>query len=171
MKALWVLRHAKSSWDDARLDDHDRPLNRRGERAAAGVAAWLARHPTPPSLVLCSSAKRTRQTLEPIQVALAPRLRALVERELYLADADALLARIARLGENERSVMLIGHNPGLHELAVRLAARGARDLLARLRAKLPTAALALLELDVAHWRDVELGCARLAERRTPRDPD
>lgn len=135
------------------------------------MAAALARHPDPPSLALCSPAKRTLATLEPIQDALGARLRTEIEPELYLAGAEALLARIARLPERERSVMLIGHNPGLHELAVQLAARGARGELARLRAKLPTAALAILELDVARWRDVGPGCATLVELRTPRGRD
>jgi phosphohistidine phosphatase len=135
------------------------------------VAAVLARHPSPPSLALCSSAKRTLATLAPILDALGARLRVEIEPDLYLAGAEALLARIARIPERERSAMLIGHNPGLHELAVQLAARGARGELARLRAKLPTAALAILELDVAHWRDVGPGCATLLELWTPRERD
>ena len=131
----------------------------------------LAQHPAPPSLALCSSARRTLQTLEPIQTALASRLRSQIDPDLYLASADALLARVARIPERERSVMLIGHNPGLHELAVHLAAEGSRGELARLRAKLPTAALVHLELDAARWRDVEPGCGRLVELRVPSDLD
>jgi len=133
------------------------------------VAAALSQREGAPALVLCSTATRTRQTLERIRPALAPPQRVHVERNLYLASADALLARIARIAEDEPGALLIGHNPGLHELAVALASRGPRDELARLRAKLPTAALVILELDVASWRDVEPGCGRLVELLVPRD--
>lgn len=133
------------------------------------IAGALSRREDAPGLVLCSSARRTQQTLEPIRAALASRLRVQIERDLYLASAEALLARIAEIAEREPGALLIGHNPGLHELAVALASRGPRDELARLRAKLPTAALVVLELDAASWRDVEPGCGRLVELLLPRE--
>lgn len=133
------------------------------------IAGALSRREDAPGLVLCSSARRTQQTLEPIRAALASRLRVQIERDLYLASAEALLARIAKIAEREPGALLIGHNPGLHELAVSLVSRGSRDELARLRAKLPTAALVVLELDAASWRDVEPGCGRLVELLLPRE--
>jgi phosphohistidine phosphatase len=170
MKALWLLRHAKSSWDDPSVDDHDRPLAPRGRRDAERVAGYLAQSAPGPSLVLCSSALRTRETWAPISRQLTPCPRVRIERELYLAGAETLLARLARVAAREGPLLVIGHNPGLHELAVRLAVQGEAGELARLRAKLPTAALVRLELDVARWRDLEPGCGRLVELRRPRDP-
>ena len=170
MRSLWLLRHAKASRDDPQGDDHARSLTPRGERAAAQVAEHLASAAERPSLVLCSSAERTRATLEPLLRRLAPPPRVEIEPDLYLASAAQLLARLARLPTGERHVLVVGHNPGLHELAVRLAGRGEGPALARLREKLPTAALVLLELEIAHWRAIKPGCAVLVDLRFPRDP-
>jgi phosphohistidine phosphatase len=170
MRSLWLLRHAKASRDAAYADDHARPLTPRGERAALQVADHLASGDLRPTLILCSTAARTRSTLEPLLDRLEPPPRVEIDPDLYLASAGQLLARLARVSPAEKRVLLVGHNPGLHELAVRLATRGEGAALARLRTKLPTAALVRLELDVAQWRGVAPGCAALAELRFPRDP-
>jgi phosphohistidine phosphatase len=141
VKRLFLLRHAKSSWDDPSLDDHDRPLARRGRRASELIAEHLRRERIAPSLVLCSSARRTRETLERV----LPELDAAdvqVERELYGASADDLLRRLREVPRELDSVMLIGHQPAIQELALRLAGDGSE--LERLRQKFPTAALATL---------------------------
>jgi len=169
MRSLWLLRHAKASRDEAYADDHARPLTPRGERAALQVAEHLGSAEGHPTLILCSTAARTRATLEPLLARLEPTPRVEIEPELYLASAGQLLARLTRVPAAEKRVLLVGHNPGLHELAVRLAARGEGAALARLRAKLPTAALVRLDLDVAQWREVAPGCGALAELRFPRD--
>jgi phosphohistidine phosphatase len=158
MKRLYLLRHAKSSWDDPGLADRDRPLASRGEEAAARMASYLATHEIRPDLVLCSSAVRARQTLERIEPALEG-IRVQVEDDLYEAAAGDLLERLRGLPEDVGSVMLIAHNPGLQDLALDLAAEG--DTLDRLREKFPTGALATLEL-TGGWRDLGHGSARLA---------
>src|SRR5947208_6008892 len=142
-RALYLLRHAKSSWDDPDLDDHDRPLAKRGVRAAGAIARHIRREGIQPALVLCSSARRARQTLDLIAPAIGD-ADAWVEPELYGAGVADLLRRLARLPPSVPSAMLIGHAPTLQDLALRLAGRGDPEALGRLRAKMPTAALATL---------------------------
>jgi phosphohistidine phosphatase len=141
VKRLFLLRHAKSSWEDTSLDDHDRPLAPRGRRAAALIAEHVRRNRIGPALVLCSSAKRTRETLERVRSALGA-AEVLVERELYGASSEDLLQRLREVPDEVESVMLVGHQPAIQELALRLAAEGSE--LEQMRAKFPTAALATL---------------------------
>jgi phosphohistidine phosphatase len=140
---LFLLRHAKSSWDDPELPDRERPLARRGRRDAQSIAKHLVRLGVEPGLVLCSSAVRTRETLELVRPALETST-VLLEDGLYAASSDELLTRVRRVPDAVASVMLIGHNPGLQELALVLASSG--EELRRLETKFPTCALATLDL-------------------------
>jgi len=140
-RVLYLLRHAKSSWREGGLDDRDRPLNARGHRAGRLIAAYLARRKVP-DLVLCSSALRTRETFEHIAGAYEKSPPASFEPALYLATARALLDRIAAVEDDVATLLVIGHNPGLHELATGLARHGRRHDRVRLASKFPTAALA-----------------------------
>jgi phosphohistidine phosphatase len=111
---LILLRHAKSGWDDPGLDDHDRPLAPRGRRAAPVMGAWLRGRGHRPDRVLCSSARRTRETLEllaldPCEVRVLP--------ELYLAEAGTLLRLVEREGAGAGTLMVVGHNPGIGRAA------------------------------------------------------
>ena len=148
VRTLYLLRHAKSSWDDRTLPDRERPLAPRGRRDAKRISDHLLRAQIEPELVLCSSAVRTRETLELIRPALGTST-VTVEDELYAASFDDLLARLRSLPDTVASVMLIGHNPGLEELALALASAGAD--LRRLEAKFPTAALATLTFADTAW--------------------
>jgi phosphohistidine phosphatase len=152
MHTLYLLRHAKSSWADRTLPDRERPLAPRGRRDAKRIAKHLARLGTEPELVLCSSAKRTRETLELIQSALGATGTAKLEEELYGASSNDLLERIRIVPEPVASVMVVGHNPGLQNLALVLASAGAE--LERLEAKFPTAALATLTFPQTTWSQV-----------------
>lgn len=167
MKTLMLLRHAKTSASTPGQSDHDRTLTPRGRRAAELVGLYLAERGNQPSRALCSTARRTLATLEPLR----QRLDLTVEtvRALYLADSATLLAQLAQVDDREASVLVIGHNPGLHDLALLLAAGGDGSARARLREGFPTAALAVLELDIARWDEIRPGCARLVELRVPRD--
>jgi phosphohistidine phosphatase len=156
---LYLLRHAKSSWKDPALADHDRPLTSRGRRAAKAIGRHLRDQGIEPELVLCSSATRARETLERIGCA------ALIEPELYGAGAGALLARLHEVPAAVASVMLIGHNPGLQQLALLLARPGPG--LRELEAKFPTAALATLA--VPGWSTLDRGTAELIDFVRPRD--
>jgi phosphohistidine phosphatase len=166
VKRLWLLRHAKSSWDDPDLPDPDRPLAPRGRRAAELLAAHLAASDVRPAVVLCSSSLRTRETLAAILPALGDALEIRMERKLYGAGAAQLLDRLQRLPNRVSSAMLIAHNPGIQDLALALAAGG--PALARLREKFPTGALAAVELGVERWRDIDHETATATTLVTPR---
>jgi phosphohistidine phosphatase len=166
VKRLWLLRHAKSSWDDLSLPDPDRPLAPRGRRAAELLAVHLATSDIRPSVVLCSSSLRTRQTLAAILPALGDALEIRIERALYGAGAAALLDRLRQLPNRASSAMLIAHNPGIQDLALALAAGG--PALAGLRDKFPTGVLATVEVKVERWRDLDHGTATATALVTPR---
>ncbi|WP_119678198.1 SixA phosphatase family protein [Indioceanicola profundi] len=175
MKTLYLLRHAKSAWDDPDLDDHDRPLAPRGQRAAATMAKYLGeRKAGPPmlDLVLCSTAVRARQTLERVLPAWTSPPRVLVERDLYLCGADALLERLRGLPEEVGAAMVVAHNPDLHKLATGLAADGPEELMHSLHAKLPTAGFVTLSINSGEgWGGLDWGQAMLADYVTPRSLD
>ena len=167
MHRLLLLRHAKSSWDQPDLADHDRPLAPRGRRAAAAVGEHLTGLAEPPQLVACSSAARTVETLQRIRSALPADTSVTIEELLYAAEADELLAYVRRLPSTVSCVLLIGHNPGIGDLAVMLAGHGDRAARAAMATKFPTAALAHLAID-EQWSTVGPGTAILEEYWTPR---
>jgi phosphohistidine phosphatase len=162
LKQLELLRHAKSSWDDPDIADHDRPLNARGRAAAALVGRHMREQTPSPDLVLCSSATRTRQTLQLLDLASGTQV--LVEDELYGAGAAGLLARLKAVPAPIGTVLLIGHNPGIEDLTRMLD----RDGLTSIQ-KFPTAALAVLGFDLEAWNDLAPGIGHLDGFFTPRD--
>ena len=139
------------------MDDAARPLNKRGRRAAAAIGQWLEDEGIRPGIVLCSTARRTRETLELIHDALGARVPVHLEPGLYLADAATLLARLHRIAAEVPSVLVIAHNPGLQELVEELAGApgaAAPEARARLRKKFPTAALARFRLKIDEWKSL-----------------
>jgi phosphohistidine phosphatase len=166
MRTLYLLRHAKSSWADQTLLDRERPLAPRGSRDAKRIAKHLARLRIQPELVLCSPAERTRETLELLRPALGETRTTRLEAELYAASSDQLLERIRAVPAPVASLMLIGHNPGLQQLALALASPGAE--LERLRTKFPTAALATLTIANTPWSQLDEGDAVLAAYVVPK---
>ena len=151
-RRLILTRHAKSDWSDEDLSDHDRPLNGRGRMAAAELGQWLASRDYLPDEVLCSDAARTRETWETVAAALpsAPVPRLLPD--LYEAGSDAVLALIR--ATRGRTVLVIGHNPGLADLAARLVAEPPHhaDF-----ARYPTAATLVVDFQVEAWEDAAPG--------------
>jgi phosphohistidine phosphatase len=156
MHMLHLLRHAKSSWKED-VEDHDRPLNRRGRETARRVGKHLPAMVGTLDLVLCSSALRTRETLDLALAEFSPRPRSLIEDELYAASRERLMDRLRRLAEDDVNVLLIGHNPGLHELAVALAEASSANFRVLASGKFPTAAYARFQVPV-RWS--ELKCSR-----------
>ena len=165
MHCLYLLRHAKSSWSDVTLADHERPLSPRGRRDAKRIADHLLEHGVTPELVLCSTSERTRETLELVRPALGAATVEL-EPELYSASAQTLLERLRAVPEAVPSVMLIGHNPGLEDLALFLASAGPER--EGLETKFPTAALATLTLAAATWSRLSGADAVLAAFVVPK---
>jgi len=167
VRTLYLLRHLKSSWDEAGLPDHERPLAPRGRRAGKKLARHLRQERVAPDLVLCSTATRTRQTFEAVKAALGdPVVRFLPE--LYAASEATLLAAVRAVGPRTRSLLLIAHNPGLEDLAVGLAARGDGEALQRLGEKFPTGAFATLAFP-GDWAALEPGGGELVDIVVPRE--
>jgi len=163
VKTLWLLRHAKASAGGDGLADRDRPLSARGRDAAARIGRHLAERDVRPELVLCSPALRTRETIELVAKGLGAELPVDYEDDLYLASERDLRRRIEQVPGDVASVLLVGHNPGIAELAQQLAARGQPDALAELRAKFPTGALAELRIHSQRWSHfARSGCELVA---------
>ena len=167
MKTLWLLRHAKASAGGDGLADRDRPLSARGRAAADAIGRHLAERGVRPELVLCSSALRTRETCELMGKAIGGAWPVEYETELYLASALDLRERIARVPDVAGSLLVVGHNPGIAELALELARRGDSEALAALRRKVPTGALAELRVHAPGWRAIARTC-ELASFVTPK---
>jgi phosphohistidine phosphatase len=173
MPTLFVLRHAKSSWNNSVMTDHERPLAPRGQQAAetmaAHISALTASSPDGPlALVLCSTARRAQDTLEPLALRLPESTELIVDDDLYGAPADDILARLRVVHGATPSVLVIGHNPGLEDLVRSLGTEGDPELIARVREKFPTAAFATLTFD-GSWDQLRPGTARLAGFVVPDD--
>jgi phosphohistidine phosphatase len=159
MKTLMLLRHAKSSWKDSTLDDHDRPLNRRGRRSADLLRAFLKGKNLCPEFVLSSPALRTRETVELVFEGTAAPPEIHYEQALYLATGAKLLEIILHLGEERNQVVLVGHNPGIEELFFRLTGIDER---------FPTATMASLALGIEKWNEAETARGNLEWLVTPK---
>lgn len=167
---LLLLRHAKSSWKDAAISDHERPLNRRGREAATAMSRYLAAEALLPDLALVSSARRTQESWT-LLVAHWPEPPppSKVLRGLYLASPSQILAQARRTPPTVRRLLVLGHNPGLETLARMLAGPGSdADALRQLEQKYPTGALALFECPIDSWPALDRGGARLARFVPPR---
>lgn len=167
MKTLFVLRHAKSSWDAPGQRDADRPLNTRGRAAAAAIGRALRDRDFAVDAILASTARRVVETLDGIAQAFGRPLDVTFDETFYHASAGHLLRRIRAADSAVGRLLLVGHNPGLQQLVLDLAGPGGlRDAVA---AKFPTGALAELHLPVERWAEVGAGAAQLVGLTTPRD--
>jgi phosphohistidine phosphatase len=161
-RRLLLLRHGKSSWDDPTMADPERPLAKRGRRAAERMGEHLRTADLVPDLVLCSSALRTRQTLERLALgAVETRL----DDRLYAASDGEILARIRDVSD-AATLLVIGHNPGMQDLAIELAGSDRAGAGTRVRERFPTGALAVFEID-GRWSELATGYARLASFVVP----
>ena len=169
-RRLCLLRHAKSSWDDPSLPDFDRPLARRGRDAAPRIGGWMAEAGLKPDLVLCSSAARTRQTWEIVAPYLGRQAEVIFSRAIYEAPWDRLVSELRGLPDAAATVVLIGHNTGMEDLAARLAGAGSdAGALAGMRRKFPTAAVAVFDVAMGSWADLAPQGARLGAFVRPKD--
>ena len=173
LKTLYLVRHAKSDWEDPALADRDRPLAARGRKAASTLAGHIERSGISPALVLCSPARRTMDTLRLISGSFRDPVEIQVEDELYGAPMGELLRRLRKVPAPTPSVMLIGHNPAIHDLALALTSPGTSrarsvDGLKQLKVKFPTGAMASLALP-GPWKDLGDEPADLLEFALPRE--
>lgn len=169
MRELILLRHGKSSWDDPSLDDFDRSLAPRGRKGASRMGAEIAARGWLPDFVVVSAALRTRQTWRRVAAELgAPAPRPHYDEALYMASADRMLAIVRAVPANVSRLMVVGHNPGMEDLARGLAGLGSdAEALAAMRAKFSTAALARFELD-GRWAGAGFAAARLTHFLRPK---
>jgi len=167
MRQLLVLRHAKSSRDDPKLDDYDRPLGSRGLKTAPLMGQELARRGWLPDLALVSPALRTRDTWRLVAAELPKHVPAEFTEELYEAAPAAILARVRQA--KAASLLVVGHNPGLQNFALRLAGAGSdADMFEKIEAKFPTAALARFTVK-DDWVNLDFGGAKLTHFVRPKD--
>jgi phosphohistidine phosphatase len=169
MRTLMLMRHAKSSWDQAGLADVERPLDPRGQAAAPPIARHIKAHKWQPDLVLCSPAERVRATWQLMAPILGRAIECRTLRTIYPGAPSRLLEVVHRTPDEVERLMLIGHNPGLGRLAVGLCGGGSKKALAQMAAKFPTAALAVIAFGAAHWSEVAPGTGRLEAFVRPKD--
>jgi phosphohistidine phosphatase len=169
MRRLILLRHAKSD-RPAGVSDLDRPLNSRGKRTAPRVGEYLAAEGLRPDVVVVSPSLRTRQTWDAVQPALKGPEPEIVQA-IYEAPDSALLAVLRSTPDTAASLLMIGHNPGLQELALRLAGSGDKTGRKRLTVEFPTAAVAVIDFEGETWGSVAAGSGRLERFVAPRELD
>jgi len=172
MRRLMLLRHAKTETDAPSGQDHDRRLDERGHRDAAEIGHWIARNPPFPGLVLVSTAVRARQTWDLAWEEMkdrVPKPEVEILDELYGAEPTQLL-RIVRMASasDPKRLMLVGHNPGMHEVALMLAGSGDKTARKALEDNLPTSGLAVLDFDIDDWTDVAFRRGKLALFLSPK---
>lgn len=160
MKTLFLLRHAKSSWNDASLTDFERPLNERGQHAAPLIGEFMRRQKLRPDLILCSPAERARQTIALINQAAAFKAELRYDERIYAATRARLQAIISQIDDSVGKVLLVGHNPGLEELIESLTGEVLR---------MPTAALAHITLNIERWSETREQCGQLIRQIKPKE--
>ncbi len=146
MKTLLLMRHAKSDWSDENEKDFDRPLKKRGKKDAPRMAELLKEEKLVPEKILCSAAKRTRQTAELMLEKLDKDIHADFLESLYMAEPKAYFDALRGLSDDVKKVMVIGHNPGLE---------GLLQIMTKKVETLPTATIAQIKLPIKHWKDLE----------------
>lgn len=161
MHQLHLLRHAKSSWDED-ADDHARPLNRRGREAARLIGESLPKVVGGFDLVLCSSAQRARETAELALAGFGPAPKIRYEEGLYLASREALMQRLREIDERREAVLVVGHNPGLHELALALAAPDSVGFSTLANGKFPTGVRCRFVIGT-DWADIDSARHRMVD--------
>jgi phosphohistidine phosphatase len=168
MRRLMLLRHAKSDWAAAGARDQERPLSARGREAAPKMGAYMARHALMPDLIMASTAVRVGQTLDLVLPAFDESPKVVRDERLYEAEGGKLLDVIKEAPRSAHSLLLVGHNPGLAELAALLMAAGDVEARQRLIEKFPTAALAVIDFALDDWAKVHPKAGRLDRFVVPR---
>ena len=171
MKTLGLFRHAKSDWNDARLRDFDRPLNKRGRKGAEVMGRHINDHGIKWDRVLASPAVRVAQTIEIATAAAGGAPPINWDRRIYLASSATLIDLLREIEGDPGAVMMVGHNPGLEDLIFDLVPDDGSPLREIVEEKFPTATFAVLELAIEKWADAVEGCARIARLTRPRDVD
>lgn len=171
MLTLSLLRHGKSSWNNPALPDQDRPLATRGVTDAPMMGRAMAARGIDPELVLCSSARRTRDTLALVLPELRVEPKVVYEDALYHPSPEGMLEMLRAIGPGVNRVLLVGHNPELHAFALDLVGSGPKHLRDRLREKYPTAGLAVITFASGLWKSVTINSGELKLFLSPKTVD
>lgn len=169
MPRLMLLRHAKSSWDAAGVKDFDRPLNARGRHAAPLMGRHMAAHALLPDRIVCSTARRTRETLAGLLSHFDRDLDVRLTRALYESGSADYLDVIRAFGATARQLLVIGHNPAMQEVAVDLVGAGNPALIGAIAADYPTAALAVIDFPEKTWAEIQPRGGRIVAFFRPRE--
>jgi phosphohistidine phosphatase len=163
MKTLLLMRHAKSSWSVPGLEDHDRPLNKRGKQSAPEMGKLLRKQRLSPDLILCSTARRSRETAEAVAKACGYQGKIESQGDLYSSDAACYMDVLRHLPDQVKRVLLVGHNPEAEELL---------EVLTGIQERMTTAAIAHIDLPISHWQEMtEALDVRLLDLWRPREID
>jgi len=157
MLTLTLVRHAKSSWDEIGVSDSERPLNQRGKNQTGLMGDYLEKQKVKPDLILCSTARRARQTLIRLMRNWSTEAEISHDDRLYMASANDFPVLLEEYGKGRKHLMLVGHNPGLHMLAYSLAQKGGKEELKALAEKFPTLAISSLKLAGGKWKNLTKG--------------
>jgi len=167
MLRLLLLRHAEAERPAGAID-RARPLSQEGLKASQLMGSYIARSALAPTMAVVSSALRTQQTWEQVAPSLQGDIVLHLEPRLYDASAATILRVIAETAPTHRTLLLVGHNPGFHEVAIALSRSGDRSSLATLRQGLPTGGLVVIEFDLPHWYGISSAAGQLERYVTPR---
>ena len=160
MKELVLIRHAKSSWKDINLDDFDRPLNKRGEKNAPFMAKVLKKLVKKPDLIICSSSKRTRLTLDFFIKEFDYKNKIIFENSIYETSYENILEVIKNIDKKYKRIFLIGHNPGLNDLT--------NYLVSSFKENIPTCGILKINFDIDSWENVEKDSGELEFFKYPK---
>jgi phosphohistidine phosphatase len=169
MLTLFLLRHAKSSWSNPALPDQERPLATRGVNDASLMGRAMAERGIDPELVLCSSARRTRDTLDLVLPELRVEPKVVYEDALYHARPETMLEMLHNIQPGANRVMLVGHNPEIQAFAIDLVGAGPKHFRDRLLTKFPTAGLAVINFAAGLWKSVTVNSGTLNLFLSPKD--
>lgn len=167
MRRLMLLRHAKSDRPEG-VDDHERPLAKRGRQTSPLMGSYMAKERLRPNLAIVSTARRARETWRLVRSPFKHDISERKEPRIYDASAKVILDVINATAPDFKALLLVRHNPGLRDLALQLIGMGSSSDLSRLHRKFPTAGLVVIDFDVKRWRDVTEGLGQLERFETPK---
>jgi phosphohistidine phosphatase len=168
MRRLILLRHAKSDWASPGTRDHARPLAARGREGAPKIGAYMAHHALIPDLAICSTAARAQQTFDLVAAAFSQKIPVSYDERIYEVGANDILAVVKETRADVHVLLVVGHNPGLRDLAELMIASGDVDARQRVLEKFPTAGLAVIDFPIDDWRKLHPKAGRLDRFVSPR---
>lgn len=169
MKTIFLLRHAKSSWNDPKLDDFDRPLSSRGIKSCNKIGKFLNKKKLIPEIVYCSNAIRAKQTWELTNRIVKKKENIFYSNTLYMANLNSFITIVHKTIDNFNSLMLVSHNPGIENFALELIKNKKNKFYDKISMKYPTAALAIISFDEKKWSNIKIGTGKIIDFIKPRD--